>query len=517
MTTEASPENEQSELLARFNALQRKLQPLWKQIGHSDPGGSYIEDPNTVVVLPSMTVDVELDVASQQVYEERMLFMLFLLRQPNKRLIYLTSLPVSPSVIDYYLHILPSVTISNARRRLSLISPQDASARPLVNKLLDRPDLIEKIRRLIPDLERAHLVPFLTTDYERDFAVQLGVPMYAADPRFFAFGTKSGCRQVFAEEGVQHPMGEENLSSESELIEAIARMRRKKPAISQMIVKHNEGVSGYGNAHLDLDRLPAPGDPSEPAALTARLKSMQLEMKDIDYAWYIEHFEKHGGIVEEFISGEILTSPSAQLRVTPMGQVELLSTHDQMLGGPGGQTYLGARFPANPEYGPLIMHEAKKIGDRFAREGIIGRFALDFLAVRTAQGQWDVYAIEVNLRKGGTTHPFLTLQYLTDGQYDPQSGIFRTVSGTPKYYVASDTLKSPAYCKFTPEDVFDLVSNYRLHYDHASQTGVVLHMVSGIGTHGRLGLTAIGNSPEQAEAIYQRFIRTMDAAAASKP
>ena len=36
------------------------------------------------------------------------------------------------------------------------------------------------------------------------------------------------------------------------------------------------------------------------------------------------------------------------------------------------------------------------------------------------------YAIELNLRKGGTTHPYLTLQFLTDGVYDAQRALFLT-------------------------------------------------------------------------------------------
>ena len=97
-----------------------------------------------------------------------------------------------------------------------------------------------------------------------------------------------------------------------------------------------------------------------------------------------------------------------------------LSTHDQVLGGPTGQSYLGARFPADTAYGPAIMREAAKVARRFARDGVIGRFALDFVVVRTQGGEWRPYAIEVNLRKGGTTHPFLTLQYLTDGRFRPR-------------------------------------------------------------------------------------------------
>lgn len=506
-------EEQQTQLHARFDELQRKLTPLWKQIGRTDPGGNILEDENTVVVLPSFTVDITVDFESQQAYEERMLFMLFLLRQPQKRLIYLTSMPIQEQIIDYYLHLLPSVSINNARRRLTLISPQDTSQRPLVEKCLERPRLMQQIRDHIPNLDKAHLVPFLTTDLERDFAVQLGIPMYAADPRYFAFGTKSGCRRIFAEEGVQHPLGAEGLTTKDALVDAICEMRAQKPDLQKVIIKHNEGVSGLGNAQLDLAGLPNPGSKDEASATSMRLKELQFEAPNIQYDGYMDQFEEKGGIVEELISGDEILSPNAQLRVSPLGEVELLSTHDQMLGGPSGQIYLGARFPAKPEYGPMIMREAEKIGKRFAREGVVGRFALDFIVVRDSGGEWEPYAIDVNLRKGGTTHPFLTLQYLTDGMYAIKKGEFYTTQGHPKYYVATDSLKSPEYKNLTPEDVIDVVSNHRLHFDHIKQTGIVLHMLSGVSSLGKLGLTAIGDTPEHAEAIYQHFIAVMDQAA----
>ena len=74
-----------------------------------------------------------------------------------------------------------------------------------------------------------------------------------------------------------------------------------------------------------------------------------------------------------------------QLRVTPLGKVELLSTHDQVLGGPTGQSYLGCAFPASIEYAPLITREAAKVGAWLAAQGVIGRFALDFVVVRNAR------------------------------------------------------------------------------------------------------------------------------------
>ena len=36
--------------------------------------------------------------------------------------------------------------------------------------------------------------------------------------------------------------------------------------------------------------------------------------------------------------------------IHPGGEVEVLSTHEQLLGGPSGQTYLGCQFPARDHY-----------------------------------------------------------------------------------------------------------------------------------------------------------------------
>lgn len=509
LAAEPAAENGTSDLQARFDSLQQRLVPLWESIGRHSPGGE-LEEANTVVVIPSMAVDFPLSNAARQAYEERFLFMLFLLRQPHIRLIYVTGSTIQPSIIEYYLDLLQGVVATSARRRLFLVSAEDTSDRTLAAKLLERPHLIRHIRSQIPDPDRAHIVPYTTTDLERELALRLGIPMYAADPRFYAFGTKSGCRRIFAEEGVQHPLGVEDLFTVDALVDAIARMRAQRPSMTGVITKLNEGVSGLGNALIDLRGLPLPGGPAERSDLTERVRQMRMERDSLPYEAFVARLEEGGAIVEELITGEELYSPSAQLRATPLGEVELLSTHDQVLGGPTGQSFLGCRFPANPGYGPAIMREAAKVARRLAREGVVGRFALDFVVTRTRGGEWQAYAIEINLRKGGTTHPFLTLSYLTDGRYDAEGATFRTSRGAPKYYVATDHLESPLYRAFTPDDLFEIVSRHRLHFDHTCQTGVVLHMLSGIGSTGQLGLTAIADTPEEADALYRRTSEIFD-------
>jgi hypothetical protein len=488
---------------AEFDRLQKKLVPLWKSIER------FNQDPQTIVVVPSMSIDAISSGAVMQAYEERFLFLLLLLRQPRARLIYVTSQTILPSIIDYYLGLLPGVIPSHARKRLFLISPLDLSVRALSDKLLDRPRLIERIRSLILDLDRAHLVPFNTTNREKELALRLGIPMYGADPKFFPLGTKSGCRKIFIEENVPHPLGHENLGSKEDLIEAIAQMRAQKPSIRQVLVKLNEGVSGEGNAVIDLNGLPEPGDSKEKAMLEERLQAMKFELAGVTYDSYMKKLQERRGVVEERIMGEEIRSPSVQLRVTPLGAVELLSTHDQLLGGPSGQSYLGCVFPADPGYATLITREAAKIGRRLAKEGVIGRFALDFVVVRSNRN-WEPYAIEINLRKGGTTHPFLTLQFLTDGTYNPETAIFTAPNGQQKFFVASDHVESPSYRTLTPDDLFDIVVRHDLHFDQTRQTGVVFHMMSALGELGRTGLTAVGNSHEDAKTTYERAVTVLD-------
>jgi hypothetical protein len=515
-----------SDSQAEFDRLQKKLVPLWKSIEH------FNQDPQTIVVVPSMSIDAVNSGAVMQAYEERFLFLLLLLRQPRARLIYVTSQTILPNIIDYYLDLLPGVISSHARQRLFLISPMDGSVRPLSDKLLARPRVIERIRSLIMDPDRAHLIPFNTTNREKELALRLGIPMYGADPKFFPLGTKSGCRKIFMEENVPHPLGHEDIGSKEDLLNAIAQMRAKKPSIEQVMVKLNEGVSGEGNAIVDLRRLPSvagigdaghkdvstrPGSPipattyssEERAMLEECLRAMRFELEGATYKSYMKQLQERKAVVEERIVGEEFRSPSVQLRITPLGKVELLSTHDQLLGGPSGQSYLGCVFPADTGYAALITREAAKVGRRLAKKGVIGRFALDFVVVRS-NGKWEPYAIEINLRKGGTTHPFLTLQFLTDGTYDPETAIFTAPNGRHKFFVASDHVESPAYRTLTPDDLFDIVVRHNLHFGQTRQTGVVFHMMSALGELGRMGLTAVGNSHEEARATYDRAVAVLN-------
>jgi hypothetical protein len=487
----------EDERYAAYDRLQQSMPDVWAAIRHD-------HDDESVVVVPSISLGRTTATPGTltQAMEERALFLLLLLRQPRLRMVYVTSLPVAESIVDYYLGLLPGVIISHARARLTMISVGDAGPESLSSKLLARPRLLREIRGLIPNPGRCHLIPYNTTALERDVALSLGIPMYGADPRLAGLGTKTGCRRMFEQLGIRCPVGADDLHSVDEIVAAIRGMRQRRPGITEAIVKLNDGVSGSGNALVDLRDLPASGTDQEAGAIRERVLGMALENPKIEIGTYLSAFAG-GGIVEERITGVELTSPSVQMRAFADGTVELLSTHDQLLGGASGQRYLGCVFPADPGYAVAIAEQAMVIGRHLAKLGVIGRFAVDFVTVRDESGDWTPYAIELNLRKGGTTHPFLTLQFLTDGSYDGARGVFETPYGAAKFLVATDHLEDERLKALTVDDLFDIVARYRLHYDATRQSGVVFHMFSCLTEHGRLGLTAVGDSSEEARRIYQ--------------
>jgi PGM1 C-terminal domain len=485
----------------RFARLQERLGSVWSNLRLNQPGESIVVVPS---VVPESTPGAVL-----QALEERMLFLLLLLRHPRLRVIFVTGRPVPDSIVDYYLGLLPGVIPRQARPRLHMVAAHDGTSRPLAEKLLERPRVLAEIRALIPNPSRCHLVPYATTALDRDLALTLGVPLYGADPRLLPFGTKTGCRRLFAETDVPHPLGYEDVRDLDGVVAALAEMRAAKSGVTDAIVKLNDGVSGRGNALVDLRGLPTPRAADELAQLRLRAEAMAFEHPDVRLEPYLANLAEDGGIVEERLHGAEFRSPSVQLRVTPLGEVELLSTHDQVLGGPSGQSYLGCRFPADYGYAQAISREAAKIGARLAQEGVLGRFAVDFVVVRTHEGQWKAYAIEINLRKGGTTHPFLTLQFLTDGKYDAATALFTAPSGREKHLVATDHLESDFLRTLRIDDLFDVAVRERLHFDQARQTGIVFHMMGTLTELGRVGLTSVGDTSEQADAGFRRAERVL--------
>jgi len=467
--------------------------------------------PRTIVILPSFSLDQDIlsKIKGAVYYEERMLCLLMLLRMPLTKIVYVTSMPVSDSIVDYYLHLLPGITGHHARQRLTMLSCYDASVKSLTQKVLDRPRVIERIRQVITDVDSAHLTCLNITGLEKTLAVQLGIPLFGPDPDKFYEGSKSGGRKNFRQSGVNFPDGFEDLTTREDIVKSLAALKRKYPGLRKAVVKMNDGFSGDGNAiytypAIELD------EPLEKNIESSFAAHFKIVAKDLNEQVFFEKFLSMGGIVEIFLDGDIKMSPSVQCVITPSKKIEIVSTHDQLLGGDDGQIFLGAVFPADHAYCIEIAGEGKKIAQVLADKGVIGRFAIDFISVKQADGSWKHYAIEINLRKGGTTHPFLMLQFLTDGVYRADTGEYVTASGNHRFYFASDNVSSEKYKGLTPDDLMDISLFHELIYDSASQEGVMFHLVGALSEYGKLGVVCVGSTPERAKAYYDKTIGILD-------
>jgi len=230
---------------------------------------------------------------------------------------------------------------------------------------------------------------------------------------------------------------------------------------------------------------------------------------NLSYEVFLQKFEKDGGIVEAFLEGHEKTSPSVQCRINPLGRIEIVSTHDQMLGGESGQVFLGANFPADIAYATTLGEMGRKVAEALRDQGVLGRFSIDFISTKQPDGRWSHFAIEINLRKGGTTHPYLMLDFLTQGDYNAENGIYQMANGQPRYYFSSDNLHESVFRGLTPHDLIDIAMIHELRYDGSTQEGVVFHLIGALSQHGKLGVVCIGSTPERAQMFFNKTFNTL--------
>jgi hypothetical protein len=453
------------------------------------------------VVLPSATFSIaELrKITAILHYEERMLFTTLFLRHPRRRLVYITSLPVDEAIVEYYLSFLPDP--EDARSRLDLVALGEDSDEPLTHKLLRRPDAVARVRELV-DGRDAYVLPFNVTAAEGRLADALDLPFYGAGPELAWMGSKTGSRQVARRAGVAVPEGSEGHHSLAEVEGAVHSLRQRQPIAQAVVIKLNEGFSGQGNAIVDLNGPLSP------------LRGSNTTFCAAGESWssYPDKVAREGAIVEELLRHDGMASPSVQVRIAPSGTHEVLSTHDQILGGTANQVYLGCRFPAQGTYRLAIQDAATRVAEVLFADGVIGSFGIDFLVLPGTDAQsggHGVYLSEINLRMGGTTHPYWMTRLATEGEYQADTGELVSVNG-PRYYVATDNLKSERLAGLRPGQVIDAVDRAGLGYDRRTRAGATLHLLGAIPRFAKMGTTCIGGSPEEADELYREVVATIE-------
>jgi hypothetical protein len=192
---------------------------------------------------------------------------------------------------------------------------------------------------------------------------KLRLKVHACAPDFLNFGSKSGSRSCFLDLQIPHPEGtyvaEKNLN---QLIQEILQVCRKHPQAQKGIIKLDEGFAGKGNAVIDLSQLShfltthELNQLSVDSAIALQhikqaLETAEFMSKKEDWQSFSQQIKSIGAIFELFVTPvdtlensenkTKMTSPSVQVCIDDHGNVDILSSHEQIL---QGQFYVGKCF-----------------------------------------------------------------------------------------------------------------------------------------------------------------------------
>lgn len=107
----------------------------------------------------------------------------------------------------------------------------------------------------------------------------------------------------------------------------------------------------------------------------------------------------------------------------------------------------------------------------------------------------------------------MVLKLLTHGKLNKETWIFETPRGEAKFYISSDnarieTLKINA---ISPEHLCKILkARPDLNWDRSKEKGVVIHMFSIASKAGKLSMTAIANSIEEARILFDETKRYIE-------
>jgi hypothetical protein len=346
------------------------------------------------------------------------------------------------------------------------------------------------------------------TRHEMHISNVLGIPVYSAGPMDQAYGSKSGSRDLFRKLGIPCADGTHvACRNVDELIDRIIDVALRNPTATRGVVKLDEGFSGKGNAVMDLTRIRRV-DAADVAGLRLAAREALVAMDFCCRGRTWDDFEaeirRMGAIFELFVEGEHIASPSVQVVVNEDYSVNVLSTHEQIL---DNQVYVGCRFPADEAYRKELMRYGKLVGEFFAREKITDHFSVDFICVwNSTLLVWEIYAIEINLRVTGTTHPWMTLKLLTHGSTDETSGVYYSDSLQTRCYVSSDCIQGESLRHLVPMDIKEIFEASPMNWCPDRQMGVVCHLLGCVSENGKIGMTSIADTPQVAQRQFDQAV-----------
>ena len=493
-----------------------------------------------LVLVNSLSYPHDPGLVGGEFYDVRPLAQILFAKDPNLQLVYVTAMPISQSVIHHVLR--GRSDADEILKRVHFISINDSGTENLAAKLVmpKHAEDVAKIKAVVDRLRSETGAPAASQFYMTDanawkLTAAFGIPdaIFGFHPSLERWTGKYGNRKVMADVlsrfktrsskvRVRMADGEEGIFNVEQVVDAIDRVRARHPGLAKVAIKLEQGTSGGGNIFRDIARW---GDPT----MTHQDKIDQIEstLRDFtigiaDPKSFLELLGHEGAVVEEFVEDYSLpgvTFPSCQADIAPDGSIQIVSTHEQIL--KDRNVYMGVDYLAKPAYRGVLREVTQAMGRKLAQEGVIGRIAVDFAAVPRADGTYDVFVIEINVRLGGTTHPLIAAKELTDAYYDGKGELRRAGDNLPVRYramdhdvranLAADVSRGlPGVGEDEFLAFFERPENRDILFNKSTRKGTVFHLLPAVRLSGNVGYTIIGTSKREVDGMQARLTELLD-------
>ena len=263
-------------------------------------------------------------------------------------MVYVTSQPVHPLILEYYFQLLVGIPASHARSRLTLLCAYDASPRSLTEKILaaasaDPADSLRHRRpvarlhdRLQLDAARAQAFRPPRHPVERSRSGAAPPRHEVGKPQDVSRGGRRRARRASRTCGL-----------EDDVVAALDGAAAPPPAIRRAVLKLDDSFSGEGNAVFRYPEAPGRRHPARGARPTSPFAVAQPTRDR-----YLREVHGDGGIVEELLEypGAGVPERAASDRSAGRGRASLDARPDsrraQRPGLPGMPVPGGASLPA---------------------------------------------------------------------------------------------------------------------------------------------------------------------------
>lgn len=429
---------------------------------------------------------------------ERSLGLLEKLRDPQLRIIVITSEPVDSYTLEYHFRDIfrfDDRATEEALKRLTLLTPGSREAVPLDQMVLRDDHIMDILKSAASDSNSVSIDNFSASDSLDKIAQQIGADIAEGNNSFVSrWGSKAGGKEVLTSAGVTVPRGTtEVLYGEAAVKSAINRLAHGPRPPRRALVKLNSNTwaASIGNVLVDCERLRRTGD------LIASADVIRMPAEDFRHELHDD-----GAIAEEFIDG-VISSPSGQGLIRADGSIEVTACHDQVL--TDGQ-YWGCRFPVDEQWRPAITDAVGQVGAALASRGHRGTFGVDFVVADDGA----LTAVEVNLRKVGPSHVIQYVRTLVGGRFG-RDGLLRRGDGEQVCYVHRRLLDPEHLGRLRPQAAVEALGEMGLLYRHCTGEGVVLHVLGALNMCGHVEVTAIGPTHEAAEVYCAKAAEVLGA------